>query len=317
MRHITLGVLWFNAARMASLVKFYLRDIGKNFFKREVPFISSAIAFNILLCFIPLLLILLSIIGAVLLSYDVPVRDVGRFLDTVIPPLPYRRSIKDVVVTIVSDMAANRSSMGMLGVGLLLYTATSLFSALRSGLHHAVGEPAPTDLLHSQIKDIFIVFGLGVFFVVVSIASQAYPLTKFIAEASAHSPIPGLPGFLASVGLFAFSVLTMYYLYQFIPSYPTTHTGSFIAAMSSTVLWEISNRIFTWYIYRYQPFGKVYGAYAFMLAAMIWVYTISIIFVVGGMAGHIYTDRKRGAYKGGKGKPEAPPVRTAKEMHRP
>jgi membrane protein len=317
MKRITLGTIWFSAARMASVLKVYARSIGKDFFKREVPFISSAIAFNILLCFIPLVLVLLSIIGTMLLSYDVPIRDVGQFLDTVIPPLPYRRSINDVIVTIVGDMIANRSSMGMLGVVLLLYTATSLFSALRSGLHHAVGAPAPTDLLHSQVKDIIIVFGLGVLFVLVGVASQSYALTKFIAQASAHSPIPALPIILASIGLFAFSLFTMYYLYRFIPSYPTTHTGSFIAALSSAVLWEISNRIFTWYINRFQPFGKAYGAYAFMLAAMIWVYTVSIIFVVGGMAGNIYTERKKGTFKGTKGKTDVPQAKITKEMHRP
>jgi membrane protein len=305
-----------NVPRFFAAFGFYARSIGKEFFKREVPFISSAIAFNILLCFIPLLLVLLSIIGTMLLSYDVPVREVSRFLDTVIPPVPYRKSIKDVVVTIVGDMTANRSSMGILGVILLLYTATSLFSAMRSGLHHAVGAPAPTDLLHSQVKDIVIVFSLGVLFVLVAIASQAYPLTKFIADTSARFPIPGLPLALASIGLFGFSVFIMYFLYQFIPSYRTSHMGSFIASLTAALLWEVSNRIFSWYIYRYQPFGKVYGAYAFMLAAMIWAYTVSIIFVVGGMAGHLYTERKKGAFKPAKNKPDAPPPKSSKENHR-
>ncbi|MGE5314134.1 MAG: YihY/virulence factor BrkB family protein [Acidobacteriota bacterium] len=317
MKHVTLEQFTAQTQRIVSTLRFYLRSIGKEFFRREVPFISSAIAFNILLCFIPLVMVLMSIIGTMLLSYDVPVRDVAKFMDTIIPPLPYRRPIRDAVVTIVGDMIANRSSLGMVGVVLLLYTATSLFSALRSGLHHAVGAPAPTDLLHSQVKDIIIVFMLGVLFLLVGIASQTYPLARFIADAGAHFPIPALPGVLASLGLFAFSVLTMYFLYQFIPSYPTSHRGSFIAALSSAVLWEISKRIFSWYINRYQPFGKVYGAYAFMLAAMIWVYTVSIIFIVGGMAGHIYTERKKGVYKAAKPKADAAPGKPAKEMHRP
>jgi membrane protein len=317
MKRITLGVLWFSAARRATVLKFYIRSIAKDFFKHEVPFISSAIAFNILLCFIPLILVLLSIIGTMLLSYDVTIRDVGQFLDSVIPPQPYQKMMKNVVVTIVGDLIANRSSMGMVGVIALLYTATQLFSALRSALHKAVGAPAPTDLLHSQVKDIIIVFGLGVLFVVVGVAAQAYPLTRFIASASAHSPIPALPSILANLGLLMFSVFTLYFLYQFIPSYPTTHTGSFIAAMTAALLWEISNRIFTWYLYTYQPFNKVYGAYAFMLAAMVWIYTISIIFVIGGMAGHIYSERKRGAFKVCKPKPDAPGPKPSKESHRP
>ena len=317
MKRITLGTLLFSAARLGTTLKFYVRSIGKNFFKHEVPFISSAIAFNILLCFIPLILVLLSIIGTMLLSYDVTIRDVSRFLDNVIPPQPYQKMMKNVVVTIVGDLIANRSSMGMIGVVALLYTATQLFSALRSALHKAVGEPAPTDLLHSQVKDIIIVFGLGVLFVAVGVSAQAYPLTRFIATASAHSPIPALPAILASLGLLSFSVITLYFLYQFIPSYPTTHKGSFIAAMTAALLWELANRIFTWYLIEFQPFTKVYGAYAFMLAAMVWIYTISIIFVVGGMAGHVYSERKRGVYKGVKTKPDAPLAKSPKEMHRP
>jgi membrane protein len=317
MKHITLGVLYFQASRIWSTVKFYVRNIGKNFFKQEVPFLSSAIAFNILLCFIPLILVLLSIIGTMLLSYDVTIRDVGQFLDSVIPPQPYRSTMKAVVVQIVGDLMANRSSIGMVGVVLLLYTSTSLFSALRSALHKAVGEPAPMDLLHSQVKDIIIVFALGLLFVAVGVAVQAYPMTRFIASASVRSPIPVLPIFLAKFGLFAFSIFTMYFLYRFIPSYSTTHTGSFIASMTATVLWEVSNRIFTWYLSQYQPFTKVYGPYAFMLAAMVWMYTISIIFLVGGMAGHIHGERKKGVYKNNKGKPETPAPKTSKEMHRP
>ncbi len=317
MNRITLGVLWFSAARRGAALKFYIRSIGKNFFRHEVPFLSSAIAFNILLCFIPLILVLLSIIGTMLLSYDVTMRDVGQFLDTVIPPQPYQKTMKNVVITIVGDLMANRSSMGMVGVVLLLYTATQLFSALRSALHKAVGEPAPTDLLHSQVKDIIIVFALGVLFVLVGVAAQAYPLTRFIASASTHSPIPALPAILANVGMLAFSVFMLYFLYQFIPSYQTTHKGSFIAAMTAALLWEISNRTFTWYLFRFQPFSKVYGAYAFMLAAMVWIYTISIIFVVGGMAGHIYSERKRGAFKGSKPKADIAPAKISKEGHRP
>jgi len=317
MKRITLGVLYFSANRKLATLKFYVRTLARNFFKHEVPFVSSAIAFNIMLCFIPLILVLLSIIGTMLLSYDVSIRDVAKFLDTMIPPNPHRRAMKEIVLTIVGDLMANRSSMGMVGVVLLLYTATTLFSALRSALHKAVGEPAPTDLLHSQVKDIVIVFGLGVLIVVVGVASQTLPLTRFIASASSHSPLPVLPGLLATIGLFAFSVFTLYFLYQFIPSYSTTHTGSFIAAMTAALLWELSNRIFTWYLVEYQPFSKVYGAYAFMLAAMVWIYTISIIFVVGGMAGHIYSGRKRGVYKSNKPKTDTPPPKTTKEMHRP
>lgn len=317
MKRITLGESYFAASRYWTTLKFYFRTVGKNFFLHEVPFLSSAIAFNILLCFIPLILVLLSIIGTMLLSYDVSIRDVSKFLDTVIPPQPYRKAMKDIVVTIVGDLMANRSSMGMVGVVMLLYTATSLFSALRSALHKAVGAPAPTDLLHSQVKDIIIVFGLGLLFVAVGVASQAYPLTRFIASASAHSPLPALPAILAFFGLLAFSVFTLYFLYQFIPSYPTTHTGSFIAALTAAISWEISNRIFTWYLYEFQPFTKVYGAYAFMLAAMVWIYTISIIFVVSGMVGQIYSDRKKGLYKCVKPKPDTAPPKTTKEMHRP
>ena len=112
MKHLTLGVLYFQASRVWGTFKFYVRNIGKNFFKQEVPFLSSAIAFNILLCFIPLILVLLSIIGTMLLSYDVTIRDVGQFLDSVIPPQPYRSTMKAVVVQIVGDLMANRSSIG-------------------------------------------------------------------------------------------------------------------------------------------------------------------------------------------------------------
>jgi membrane protein len=80
--------------------------------------------------------------------------------------------------------------------------------------------------------------------------------------------------------------------YRFIPFYGTTTRSSIISAIATTVLWKSAGFLFALYFATFKPFNKIYGAYAFILVAMLWVYFSSIVFILGGAIGGLYRERK-------------------------
>ena len=116
--------------RVLEAVWFYTRSISKKIFEDDILFLASGIAFNGILTMIPLMLLTASALGVFLNSSALGVQQLNEILDAIFPPQPFALSIKESILTIISDIVQYRTSLGVFGVIVLIWTATSLFDAL-------------------------------------------------------------------------------------------------------------------------------------------------------------------------------------------
>ncbi|HTR80739.1 MAG TPA: YihY/virulence factor BrkB family protein [Bacteroidota bacterium] len=276
--------------------RYYSRGLIARFVEDDVLFLASGIAFNVLLCIIPLLLLASSLLGIFLNSSDMAMANIDKFLTKALPNQAQAVAIKDLAFRIINDFVEFRRSLGVFGAIVLIYTSSSLFSSVRSALHRIHHVTTTTGIFISQLKDVILVLALGWLFISINTLNWLYTLiSRYSAEmfgpnfAALQST---LPDFLARLTSFILTVLMAFLAYRFVPFYGTTTKISLISAVATTVLWKLVGYLFALYLTTFQPFRKVYGAYAFMFIAMVWVYFSCIVFVLGAAVGGLYKERK-------------------------
>jgi membrane protein len=275
---------------------YYFHGVFVRFIEDDILFLASGIAFNIIFCLIPLLLLFSSLIGSVLNSTQIASENIQEIIAKALPNRPYALEVIHIAGRIMHDLVTFRKSMGMIGLLILIYTSTSLFSAVRSALHRIYRIASTHSILIAQLKDILLVFALGILFLLLTVFHWLYSLiNEFSSELFRRTGAPffiGLPEYIPEVTTFLLLVAIAFIAYRFIPFYGTTTRSSLVAALTTTMLWEIASFLFSWYLEAYHPFTALYGTYAFILVTMVWIYYSSVVFVVGGAIGGLYRERR-------------------------
>ncbi len=282
--------------RYLETLWFYVARIGKKLVEEDILFLASGLAFNGILTMIPIMLLSASALGVFLNSSQAAITQLNDILNTIFPPQPFATSIKDSIVAVISDIVDYRRSIGIFGALVLLWTATSLFDALRSVLHRIYHLKRTRGLLVSLLHDVFFVFLIFVLFIASNLSIWVFSLGERLAESVPALKTLQLSWFSETVPTFIVVILTammFYIIYRYIPDTKPPKLAGIISTITTTLLWVISGKIFALYLSRFSAIGKIYGAYAFILVLLIWIYYSSIIFIIGGIVGQAYWERHK------------------------
>ena len=282
--------------RYLETLWFYVTRIGKKLFGEDILFLASGLAFNGILTMIPLLLLAASALGIFLNSSKAGVTQINDILDTVFPPQPFATSIRDSILAVISDVIDYRRSIGISGAVILIWTATSLFDALRSVLHRIYHIKKTRGFFVSLLHDVLFIFLVFVLFVSSNIAIWAFSLIENLATnfpAMVSLNVKGFTDAGPTTIVIILTAIMFYIVYRYIPDTKPPKVAGIISTITTTVLWVISGKVFAWYLAGFSAIGKIYGPYAFILVLLIWIYYSSIIFIVGGIVGQTYWERHK------------------------
>ena len=268
---------------------FYFKGLASRFAQDDALFLASGLAFNVMLCSIPLLLLVSSLFGTFLNAVDVRPADLNRLLLKALPTHQNAKYIRDFAVQMLSDLVTFRHTMGWLSISLLIFTSSSLFSSLRSALHKVYRVTVTGSMVAGQLRDILLVVAMGALIIILIEFNWAYAValqfsTKFLG------PLPIIPSFLRTFASVLLALLMTYLAFRFIPFSGSSTHSSVIASIATVILGGITSRIYTYYLVEFQPYSNLYGVYAFVLATMIWIYLLSISFIIGGIIGELYRE---------------------------
>ncbi|HLX13170.1 MAG TPA: YhjD/YihY/BrkB family envelope integrity protein, partial [Bacteroidota bacterium] len=142
--------------------RYYIKGIIRRFQQDDIFTFSSAIAFNVVLCFIPFLLLLTSVLGIFLSNSSLAVQRLNTFLDTAFPDQPYALKIKNSVQTVMDDIIQHRSGFGILSFAFLTWTTAFLFGSVRNVLNRIYGFKMGKLFWLSIIENILAVMVVGI-----------------------------------------------------------------------------------------------------------------------------------------------------------
>jgi membrane protein len=256
---------------------FYLfLDALKRFNEDHCFLLSSGIAFVLLLCIIPLLLLVLALIGTFLLSDQEVLNYISEYLKDMFPSLDPR--ITENILEIVQD----RRIVGILGIGGLLWTSTWVFSSLSSALNIIFRVENDRSLLRGKAIDLFMLLLAGTLLLMSMALSSVITLFQgylfkfpldygFIFQPILRYLIP----FLLTFCMF-------FLIYKIAPHKRIRTVIALKSTLVATILWEVAKQLFGWFILHIGRFSVLYGSLSTLAIFLLWIYYTSAIFLLGG-----------------------------------
>ncbi len=260
--------------------------------RRHIFLLSSGIAFNLLLCIIPLTVLIVSLVSGVM--------DVEQTKDTVEAALesflPKNTQASSLLATIINEVGAffnYSTAAGWIAGVALLWLASALFSSLRTGLNAIFHIPTPKFFILYKLKDMAFTIVIVVLILVVTLLS---PLLTLADQYRVSLSAEGVTGMLfgltvQAASLIATSVLFLL-LYKLVPNKRLPWPIVLMSSGFAVVLWEAARMLFSWYVYSATNFSKIYGGYVAVASFAVWLYYSAFIFLLSAELGqYIYVLR--------------------------
>ena len=168
-----------------------------------------------------------------------------------------------------------------MGLVILVWTSSALFSSLRTGLNAIFSIPTPKFFLVYKVKDLAFTIIIGI---LILLSTFFTPLISLMSS-SVMSLSPALGAWSVSnvlaVGISAGTALVFFaVILRFVPNKPQPFFIIAWASATSTFLWEIARGAFTYYLNHIASFGRFYGTFSVFVAASLWMYYSALIILV-------------------------------------
>ncbi|GAB1429984.1 hypothetical protein MASR2M18_08170 [Ignavibacteria bacterium] len=251
--------------------------------EKHVYLLSAGIAFNTLLCALPLLLTATSIVG-ILWNENSASEAIRQMLTDFLPSTHSSAEFIESILTEVRAAFEFSSIAGYIGAATLIWTASALASSIRNALNVVFSLPAPHFFLLYKLKDLGITISFSLLLI---LTSAIAPVIAFTSSLGAKVMPPlfaeWFGGTTVNLVATAGTFLTMYLLYGYLPNAKLPWRLRLRSAVSGAFLLEAARFIFGWYLTKATSFGKIYGVYATLIAIAIWVYYASLIIVMSAV----------------------------------
>ena len=274
-------------------LKFYIVSIYEKMDKHHAFIFASGMTYNILLCIIPMVLIIFSVLGSILQSQELLIQ-ISLMIDDIIPIYDYSDKIKEILFERIGEFIKYKTLVGTIGIVGLFFTASGLFSTLRTILNNIYGIEKGKNILIAKIRDIGMVFLTLIFFLVVILINPLFQIVKTLIgriEFLNGLDFSLLDRFFIQFLPYILSFLLMLLIYSLVPYRKMKKRVYFVSALWATVLFQIAQSAFTYYVTHIANYSKIYGNVAFVIVTALWLYIISVIFILSAIIGQTYREK--------------------------
>jgi membrane protein len=252
-------------------------------------FLSSGIAFNILINLIPFIMLLLALVGTYLYNDQEVLTHIRAYFRDVAPALDPK------IMKNLTDVIQNRQIVGILGFVGLLWFSTWVFSSLRIALNIVFRVEKSRGILRGIGIDLLMIFFAGILLLVSMILSSVVTFLQ-----GYQGPIPVTMGptiqWLVKYLLPFFLTAGMFFLiYKIIPNKVVHFRSALQAAFFSGLLWELAKHLFAWYVVHLAEYSIFYGSLSTVIIFVLWVYYSSTILILGGEIAYFLEEDRQSA----------------------
>jgi membrane protein len=276
-----------------EFINHYFTGLYKRANDHHVFLLAGGLAFSLIICFLPLLFVIFSVLGMLLDQPEI-VNKINAFVDRAFPYANQSEFIKQLILARVQEFKLFKNIAGLIGLIGLFFAASGLFSSIRTTLDVAFRLKSETSLFKDKLKDISLVLLVLFFFLFSITILPGFKIAKNFAGKIAELSIMRL-GFVGDLlsdvlsFLFIFIVFSLIYLYVPRPKIPIK--AVLVSSLSASVLWELAKNLFGFYIANMADYGKVYGAYSLVIVIILWIYYSSLVLIIAAEIGQLYRER--------------------------
>jgi membrane protein len=238
-------------------------------------FLSSGIAFNILINLIPFIMLLLALVGTYLYKDHEVLDHISTYFKGVAPALDPK------IMESLSDLMQNRRIVGILGFAGLLWFSTWIFSSRRIALNTVFRVKKSRGILSGIVIDVLMVFLAGILLLVSMILSSTVTFLQGYHGLIAMAIGPTAQWVLKYLLPFVLSYCMFFLVIKIIPNTKVHVKCAIQAAFFTSLLWELAKHLFGWYVIHLAVYSTVYGPFSALVIFVFWVYYSSAILIVG------------------------------------
>ena len=268
--------------------------------KKDLFFSASAITFNLFICSIPFVLILISIIGYVL-SYDEALNMIIQYGSEFLPTFSYEAETSDVIQgsqtieNILTPLVSARQVFGIVGTVILLFFTQGLMHAVKHVLFDIFDIE---ERKHPVMQVVYNFFWFGIFGALIFFLSLIISFVSFINLSEFEVPfteivieLPWIYDFLNFLVPILFSFVVMYIVFRYLSERKIDRNISIIGALAYTLLFEIARFIISGYLeYAFSSYRYFYQGYAIAIVIGIWIFYSAFLFVLSTTIAKAYYD---------------------------
>ncbi|MEX1103028.1 MAG: YihY/virulence factor BrkB family protein [Dehalococcoidia bacterium] len=266
-----------------------IRRTASIFYRDSCTTYAAAIAYYAVFSFVPLALIIISILG-----FALDREDIAEFIFEQVPleQTPEVREDVDRLVGRALDFSWASLSIGALT---LIWSASGVFGGVRGGLHAASQEKKHRPFWQSKLIDLALIPALGGLLIMTVWISSAVERLSEVGPIDLEWTLAvRLVTFMTAAGV-AFVMFLL--LYRFIPAARPAWGQAVIGAVFATVAFELAKQLWVWAAARILNWedAAVYAGLGYAAGGMLWVYVNAVILLLGSEFGRAVAEEWRGA----------------------
>lgn len=287
----------FNYHSIWKFIRYYFVGIYKRADQDHLFLFSAGLAFSLLICIIPFILILISLLGNLLANESIR-SQLSSFIDAVIPYSSYADFVKGVISNRIEEIKNYKNVAGYIGLIGLFFAASGFFATLRTILNRSYVVVQNKHFVIGKLRDFGMILILILLFLVTTILLPFWEV--LIGAIPVIEDIPFVDiGIIQNILVFFSSPFLLFGLffifYNFIPYDKMAKKVVAVSAFWATLFWTLAEYLFGYFLVNFASFKRIYGAYVFMIVVVFWIYYSAVVFILGAFIGQLYSERKKHA----------------------
>ncbi len=268
--------------------------------KKDVFFNASAITFNLFICAIPFVLLMISIIGYVL-SYEDAFNEILRYGRELFPSFTYESRTGDIfrgavtLETLLKPLIGVRRIFGIVGSIILIFVSQGLFHTIKHVVfdifeiedrRHPILEMVYNFFTFGLVGGVFLFFSLAISLVsLVSIDQFSLPFTDMVVQLS------WVYDFLNLLIPILFTLFLFYIIFRYISEKRMQPKVAFLASVVYTTLFEVAKLGVGYYLeYAMGAYRYFYQGYTILVIIGIWAFYSAALFVITTIIARSYQE---------------------------
>ena len=276
-----------------------LRTVMKNFVEHDGELSTCALAFFLLISFIPLSLVVVACMSFFFgsetlvnfylhqLRSELPSINIGRFID------------------IIDHIIYQKRYLAFIWVPFLFWWGSFIFDIIERGLEKAFRISESRRYWKAKIRHFAIILIMAFTVMGITLLSHLIVLAKnstiamFMEQKFSRPGVVGtlviimerIPLFLSSLTTLAMNTLLIFIIYRFVPPKKLNNGSLFKGALFASLSYEIVKSLFSYYITNINDYTSIFGSLNTIVILMIWIWYTCFLFIFGAELAWVFYEK--------------------------
>ncbi len=262
----------------------------------DIFFMAGAIAFNVVVAIVPLLILGIGVAGFVLSArFGDPTEAVLALVAEQFPEAREGVVASEALRRPIQRLLEERSGFTLLGAVAFVWLGTRLVASLRIALREIFDIGRQRGIVEGKLFDVAaVVVGIALLTVNLGVTvaletGLSWGGARLGLGPTTLSAAERTLGVVVSYG----SIWVLFVVaYRYVPARRIAWRTTLVAATFAAVCHEAMKWTFSWYATDLANYGSTYGSLAAVAVLFFWIYYGAVVFILGGEVGQVYTMRR-------------------------